>query len=85
MNIADLCEEILRLLGGRENIMDSRNCMTRLRVTLADLEKADVPSLMALDDVMGVAKENPIQIILGPGKAQKVGQEFAKSLKEGFT
>ena len=84
MNIPDLTEQILSLLGGKENIVSAQNCMTRLRVMLQDLNQADVPSLMSLEDVMGVVKENPIQIILGPGKVQKVAAEFQDSLKTGY-
>ena len=72
MRIEDLTEKILELIGGKNNVCDVQNCMTRLRVTVADMEKVDVPSLMALEDVLGVVKENPIQIILGPGKVQKL-------------
>lgn len=84
MRIEDLTEKILELIGGKTNVCDVQNCMTRLRVTVADMEKVDVPNLMALEDVLGVVKENPIQIILGPGKVQKAAAEFKSSLKDGY-
>ena len=84
MTVADLAEEILNLVGGKNNVVDAQNCMTRLRVTVADLEQVDLPRLMDLEDVLGVVKENPVQIVLGPGKAQKVRMEFQDSLKDGY-
>lgn len=84
MTVADLAESILTLLGGKNNICDVQNCMTRLRVTVASMDHVDVPKLMALPEVLGVVKENPIQIILGPGKVQKVAAEFKDSLKDGY-
>ena len=84
MNTADLAEKIVTLVGGRENISEVLNCMTRVRVELADQDKADVTALMELEDVMGVVKDNPIQIVLGPGRAQKVGAELRDSLKDGY-
>lgn len=84
MNAADLAEQIMGLVGGRGNVLSAQNCMTRLRVTVLNMEQVNIPELMNLEDVTGVVKDNPVQIILGPGKAQKVGLEFTDSMKEGY-
>ena len=84
MNTVQVAEAIIKLLGGRENICDIQNCMTRVRAAVTDPDKVDVPSLMDLEDVLGVVKENPVQIILGPGKAQKVAAELRNCLKEDY-
>lgn len=60
-------ERILALLGGRDNIVLVDACMTRLRVTVKDVEKvADLPAWKA-EGAMGlVKKDNGIQAVYGP-------------------
>ena len=60
-------ERIIALLGGRENIVLVDVCMTRLRVTVNDVEKvADVADWKA-EGAMGLIKKgNGIQAIYGP-------------------
>lgn len=60
-------ECIIALLGGRENIVLVDACMTRLRVTVNDVEKvADVADWKA-EGAMGLIKKgNGIQAIYGP-------------------
>lgn len=60
-------EKIIALLGGRENIELVDACMTRLRVTVKDVEKvADLDAWKA-EGAMGlVKKDNGIQAIYGP-------------------
>ncbi|MCI5952780.1 MAG: PTS transporter subunit IIBC [Anaerostipes sp.] len=63
----DKAEKIIQLLGGRENIDLVDACMTRLRVTVKDVEKvADLEAWKA-EGAMGlVKKDNGIQAIYGP-------------------
>ena len=63
----DKAEKIIQLLGGRENIDLVDACMTRLRVTVKDVEKvADLDAWKA-EGAMGlVKKDNGIQAIYGP-------------------
>lgn len=63
----DKAEKIIALLGGRENIELVDACMTRLRVTVKDVEKvADLDAWKA-EGAMGlVKKDNGIQAIYGP-------------------
>lgn len=60
-------ERIIALLGGRENITLVDACMTRLRVTVKDLEKvADIAAWKA-EGAMGlIKKDNGIQAVYGP-------------------
>lgn len=60
-------ERIIALLGGRDNIVLVDACMTRLRVTVKDVEKvADLPAWKA-EGAMGlVKKDNGIQAVYGP-------------------
>ncbi len=45
--------ELLKLVGGRDNIVAVTHCMTRMRFALADPAKADVPAIEALKSVKG--------------------------------
>ena len=64
---SELAERIIALLGGRENIELVDACMTRLRVTVKDVNKvAELPAWKA-EGAMGlVKKDNGIQAIYGP-------------------
>lgn len=60
-------ERIIGLLGGRENIVLVDACMTRLRVTVKDLEKVADLAAWKAEGAMGlVKKDNGIQAIYGP-------------------
>lgn len=74
----DLAVRLLELVGGRENIVTAANCMTRLRVKLKDDSKAQLDEIKTTEGVLGVVEDATLQIILGPGKAKKVGDEFAQ-------
>lgn len=60
-------ERIIKLLGGRENIVQVDACMTRLRVTVKDVAKvAELPDWKA-EGAMGlIKKDNGIQAVYGP-------------------
>ncbi|MBM7689812.1 PTS beta-glucoside transporter subunit EIIBCA [Enterococcus ureilyticus] len=59
-------EDIIRLVGGKENIQAVVHCMTRLRFTLNDRSKADTEGLKALDGVIDVVSNNvAYQVIIG--------------------
>ncbi|MBU5594521.1 PTS transporter subunit EIIC [Amphibacillus sp. MSJ-3] len=67
-----LLSEIVELVGGKDNILSATNCMTRLRVRLADDEKVKINDLKNLEGVMGVVEAETLQIVVGPGKAKKL-------------
>lgn len=74
-----LAQDILKELGGAENITHSTHCVTRLRVNLADESKANLDALKTMDGTMGAQiKDDQWQIIIGP-KVGDVYMEF-KSL-----
>jgi PTS system sucrose-specific IIC component len=75
----DLAEKIVGAVGGRPNVLQSASCMTRLRLKLADADKADIPALKAMTGVLGVIHAGEqLQIVLGPGKVQLVATEVEK-------
>ena len=60
-------ERIIALLGGRENITLVDACMTRLRVTVKDLEKVADKDAWKTEGALGlIKKDNGIQAIYGP-------------------
>ena len=60
-------ERIIALLGGRENIVLVDACMTRLRVTVNDLEKvADLAQWKAEGALGLMKKSNGVQVVYGP-------------------
>ena len=64
---SEKAERIIALLGGRENITLVDACMTRLRVTVKDVDKvAELPEWKA-EGAMGlIKKDNGIQAVYGP-------------------
>lgn len=75
-----LASELLDLLGGKENIDDVYNCMTRVRVTPKDRNKIDIENIKKLEGVNGIVDDDEFQIILGPGAAEKTRREMEKQI-----
>lgn len=72
MNYDHLSREIQRLAGGRGNVSSHTNCMTRLRLDLNDPSQADGAAIGRLDGVMGVVAGDQLQIVVGPGHAERL-------------
>lgn len=76
MSYRETAEEIYKHIGPTDNIIAPYNCMTRLRFSVKE-EHFTKEDLLAVDGVKGVAVVgSEWQIILGPGKAQKVTAEL---------
>ncbi|WP_339313310.1 beta-glucoside-specific PTS transporter subunit IIABC [Paenibacillus sp. FSL M7-0896] len=66
MNTKELSKEILKLVGGEDNIDQVTHCMTRLRFNLNDNNRADKAALQKMDGVMGVMiNGGQFQVIIG--------------------
>ncbi|HAZ36567.1 MAG TPA: PTS sugar transporter subunit IIC [Clostridiaceae bacterium] len=73
-----LAKEIIKDLGGKDNLISAVYCMTRLRIVVADMGKIDKKSIKETEGVLGYAEQgNQAQIILGPGRVTKVAQIVA--------
>ncbi len=73
---------ILKAVGGSTNVIKCGNCMTRLRLTLANAGIADQAAIKAIPGVMGVVEsDSQLQIILGPGKVQQAAELMNKMLE----
>ncbi|MDO5734395.1 MAG: PTS transporter subunit EIIC [Eubacteriales bacterium] len=77
MSEVKLAQELLNLVGGKENVRQASHCMTRLRVDLFDRSKVNIDGIKAAGGVLGVVDDETLQIVLGPGKARKVCEDFA--------
>ena len=62
-----LAQSIIQYSGGAENIIAANNCMTRVRLELADADKAEVDRIKGLKGVLGVNIDAQFQIIVGAG------------------
>ncbi|OOF25644.1 PTS N-acetylmuramic acid transporter subunits IIBC [Salinivibrio proteolyticus] len=82
---ANTVAQLLSAVGGSSNISRCGNCMTRLRLSLANNSLADQSVLKTIPGVMGVVEsDEQFQIILGPGKAQQAA-EMMNQLLESLT
>ena len=75
-----LAQEIIRYCGGKDNITQAWNCITRLRFHLKDREKADVKAIQALNGVLGAQFQGAqFQVIIG-NEVLKVFEGVKKEL-----
>ena len=70
-------EELVPLLGGKENLISAAHCATRLRLVVADNSKIDQKAIENVEGVKGTFQSNgQFQIIIGTGTVNKVYDEF---------
>jgi PTS system N-acetylglucosamine-specific IIC component len=72
--------EILKALGGKENVTYLDSCITRLRITLADQTKMDERALR-VQGAVGIVKlgGGNVQVVLGTD-AEFIEQEIKEML-----
>lgn len=69
--------DILKAIGGKENVVSAAHCATRLRLVVADNSKCDKKTVENIDGVKGVFEASgQLQIIIGTGAVNKVYDEF---------
>lgn len=77
MDYRKSAQEVIKHIGGKENIMSAAHCATRLRLVIADNSKMDAAAIENVDGVKGVFEASgQIQIIFGTGTVNKVYDEF---------
>lgn len=77
MDYRKTAQEIYENIGKKENIISAAHCATRLRLVIADNDKADKETVENIDGVKGVFfAQGQMQIILGTGVVNKVYDEF---------
>lgn len=80
MNYSKTADEILRFLGGENNIIELTHCMTRLRVKVKDSHKVNKDRLSKIEGVITIIESmGQIQIVIG-NKVVKVYEEIAMNI-----
>lgn len=70
-----IAEEVLKAVGGKENVARAIHCMTRLRINLKDSEKIELEQAQKIDGVLSVVEAGgQYQFVIGP----KVAEVYAK-------
>lgn len=65
MNYTQTARDVLQHVGGKENIAHLEHCSTRLRFTLIDQNKANVPALEKTPGVIAVRMSGQCQVVIG--------------------
>lgn len=77
MDYRKCAADILRELGGKDNLISAAHCATRLRLVIEDNSKVNKSRLEDTDGVKGVFEASgQLQIIIGTGTVNKVYDEF---------
>lgn len=81
MSIKETANKIFETAGGEKNIRGVTNCMTRVRLQLAE-QKENLPEeIKKIEGVLGVNIDgNEFQIIVGPGNSTKIAVEINEIL-----
>lgn len=82
--IEQLVEDVLKEVGGVDNISNCAYCMTRLRLTVKDPSKIDDKKIKNVDGVMGLVHDKPdyYEVVVGPGTSKKCADYCTKLLAE---
>lgn len=82
MDYKSLAKKIFDITGPEENILHAANCMTRLRLQLAQAAPETAAQLKALEGVISVNQaDTELQVILGPGAAEQTAAAFQQLLQ----
>lgn len=77
-----MADEILKNIGGIDNVKNLTHCMTRLRFVLKDDSKANDENIKDIDGVMGLRKQGgQYQVIVG----NNVSKTYAELMKLGVS
>ncbi|MBA5271619.1 glucose PTS transporter subunit IIA [Enterococcus hirae] len=74
LTLEELATRIYASVGGMGNVESIVHCMTRVRMKIINDELVDVAKLKAIPGVLGVVEDEQLQVIIGPGKVNKVAQ-----------
>jgi PTS system beta-glucosides-specific IIC component len=65
LDYKQVAKEVIKRVGGKENISHFEHCSTRLRFSLVDNRKADVAKLEQIEGVMAVKMTAQCQVVIG--------------------
>ena len=80
-SLADTAVQVLEALGGKENIEDVDACITRLRVSVREVEKVDKVKLKTLGATAVLEVKGGVQAIFG-AKADPIKQKINQILEK---
>ena len=80
-----IATNLIENFGGKDNITEVINCMTRVRVKVVDESKVNFKEIEKIDGVLGVLKGEQIQIVTGPGKSEKIAKEMSNMANAKFS
>lgn len=84
VNFDDLAKDIVKNIGGAENVDSVIHCITRVRFYLKDEKKANDEAIENLNGVLEVAKAGgQYQVVIGP-KVEEAFDAVVKVLGSGF-
>lgn len=82
MDYAKIAEDILKNLGGKDNVKELSHCMTRLRFKLNNSSKANKDIISKIEGVISVVEGmGQLQVVIG-NKVTKVYDEMVKLVPE---
>ncbi len=74
-----IAREVLKDVGGADNVVSATHCVTRLRLILKDINLADQDSLNNIEGTKGVIyNSGQLQIVFGPGAVENAYDAFVK-------
>lgn len=77
MNYRTSAADVLKAVGGKENVVSAAHCATRLRLVIADNSKLNKDAVEAAEGVKGCFEASgQIQVIYGTGIVNHVFDEF---------
>ena len=81
----ELAKLLIEDFGGSENLREVINCMTRVRVKVNNPDLVAYEKIKSREGVLGLVEGEQIQVILGPGKSEKVAQLMANLSDSHFS
>lgn len=85
MDNRELAKNLIDDFGGANNLAEVINCMTRVRVRVKDPDKVAYDKIRTHEGVMGLVEGDQIQVVLGPGKSEKVAKAMAEISNTKFS
>lgn len=83
MDYKHVAKEVLKFVGGKENVSHLEHCSTRLRFSLIDNKKANVEELKKIPGVIVVKMTGQCQVVIG-NEVIEVYDEVIKLMGPSF-
>ena len=81
----ELAKLLIEDFGGSGNLREVINCMTRVRVKVNNPDLIAYENIKSREGVLGLVEGEQVQVILGPGKSEKVARAMANLSDSHFS